>query len=336
MKRKILNENIKISCIIPVYNVEKYVERCLKSIISQSLREIEIIVVHDASQDCSLDIIKKYQTEDSRIVLINKERNEGLSAARNSGLRIAKGEYILHIDSDDWVEQGYFQAMYQKGKCTNVDIVISDYYREDSDGRVTYIHDYSNLSFNKVKNIELLEAIFLAKGSANVWNKLIRKELYDKYKIRFLPEVSLGEDLAVIPKLFYYANGIQKIDKAYLHYIQNPRSITQTNNYKKIFDIYYVLKDLEQFFKHEVLSIDILKTNELSSCLFNNTCHFEDSDYAKIVEEYLTLIQKIDVRKIQKREIEILAKLFQWKIFNNRVSFRLIWKIINTFLRKGR
>ena len=104
---------VKISVIVPVYNVEKYLRKCLDSITSQNLKEVEIIVVNDCSPDGSLKIIQEYIKKDKRITLVNKEKNEGLASARNSGLEIAKGEYILHIDSDDWIEQDYFKDMYE-------------------------------------------------------------------------------------------------------------------------------------------------------------------------------------------------------------------------------
>ena len=97
-------KKIQISVIIPVYNTEKYLERCINSVVSQNFRDIEIIIINDYSEDDSLKIIDKYKNKDKRIKIINKIKNEGLSAARNSGIEIATGEYILHIDSDDWIE----------------------------------------------------------------------------------------------------------------------------------------------------------------------------------------------------------------------------------------
>lgn len=125
----------KISVIVPVYNVEKYLDRCLKSIVTQSLKDIEIIIVNDCSPDNSLKIIKKYMEIDRRIILIDKIKNEGLTSARNSGLEIAQGEYILHIDSDDWIEQDYLKDMYELAIKYDADMVISDYYRDYDDGK---------------------------------------------------------------------------------------------------------------------------------------------------------------------------------------------------------
>lgn len=120
---------IKISVMVPVYNTSKYLEKCLESIVNQSLKDIEIICVNDGSTDNSFEILKKFSNKDKRIIVINK-KNGGLTSARNTALKIAKGEYCLNIDSDDWIEQGYFEVMYNKAKEDDLDIVISDFYKE--------------------------------------------------------------------------------------------------------------------------------------------------------------------------------------------------------------
>lgn len=125
----------KISVIVPVYNTEKYIKKCIRSIIEQTLKEIEIIIVNDGSKDKSLEIIKDLMKQDRRIKLINKE-NEGVSSARNSGIKMAKGKYIQFIDSDDWIEKEFLEKMYDFAEKENVDIVVSDYYEDYSNGKI--------------------------------------------------------------------------------------------------------------------------------------------------------------------------------------------------------
>ncbi|MGL6168239.1 MAG: glycosyltransferase family 2 protein, partial [Fusobacteriaceae bacterium] len=127
----------KISVIIPVYNTEKYLRRCLESIINQSLKEIEIIIVNDGSPDGSSKIIDEFSQKDKRIKVINK-KNGGISSARNVGLKKSLGEYVIHIDSDDWIEHNYFFEMYSKAKKDNLDIVISDIYWDWDNGKIDY------------------------------------------------------------------------------------------------------------------------------------------------------------------------------------------------------
>ena len=114
---------IKVSVIIPVYNVEKYLEECLNSVISQTLKDVEIICVDDCSTDNSCLILDKYKDIDSRIILIRHDINRGLGPARNSGLAIANGEYILYIDSDDYISNDYVETLYVTAKKYNSDVV---------------------------------------------------------------------------------------------------------------------------------------------------------------------------------------------------------------------
>ncbi len=128
-------EKIKISVIIPIYNAGLYLEKCLRSIMNQSLKEIEIICVNDGSTDNSLEILKGLGKEDKRIKIIN-QINQGVSKARNEALKIAKGKYCLNIDSDDWVELKYLEDMYKLAEKENLDIVVSDYYEDYLDGKI--------------------------------------------------------------------------------------------------------------------------------------------------------------------------------------------------------
>lgn len=127
--------SIKISVIVPVYNTGRYLERCLNSIMAQSFQEIEIIIINDCSTDDSLEIIKKYINDDKRAILINKEKNEGVSSARNTGIKIATGKYVQYIDGDDWVEKDFLKNMYEFAEKENLDIVVSDYCEDYFDGR---------------------------------------------------------------------------------------------------------------------------------------------------------------------------------------------------------
>ena len=150
-------KQIKISVIVPVYNTSKFLEKCLNSIIEQNFKDIEIIIINDCSTDNSLKIINGFIKIDSRIILINKEKNEGLSAARNSGIEIARGEYILHIDSDDWIEENYFKNIYENAINNQADMVISDYYLDFNNGKIIYTYDQNkDIELKKENCIEYL------------------------------------------------------------------------------------------------------------------------------------------------------------------------------------
>ena len=118
---------MKISIVVPVYNVEKYLSKCLESLISQTLADIEIICINDGSTDKSLEILENYASKDNRVKIINQE-NQGVSTARNNGLACANGEYVTFVDSDDWLESNSCEELYNKAIQTNSDIVLFSHY----------------------------------------------------------------------------------------------------------------------------------------------------------------------------------------------------------------
>ena len=124
--------NIKVSIIIPVYNVEQYLRQCLDSVCNQTFKNIEIIVINDCSPDNSLQIIKEYQQKDDRIVLVDLKENVGLGFARNEGMKVAKGKYITFVDSDDWVTKDYVEVLYNTIEKYYYDVISSDFYEYDN------------------------------------------------------------------------------------------------------------------------------------------------------------------------------------------------------------
>lgn len=322
-------ENIKISIIVPVYNTGKYLERCLESIISQEFEDVEIIVVNDCSSDDSLNIIKKFMRKDNKIKLVDKQKNEGLSAARNSGIEIAKGEYIIHIDSDDWIEKNYFLEIYQNAKKYDADIVITDFYKDFDNGEIKYIKD-QNENMDKEN---MLENIFLMKAYPSVWNKLIRRELYIKNNIYHPIDAAIGEDLCTTPKLIYYAKNIYKYNKSFLHYIQTPNSMIRTKikELNKLKEIYLVIKNLEKFFnsKNVNLSIDILKINHLSIWLLKSKYNLKDLEYLEILNEYINTFKKINFNKIRSRKVKVIGRIL--KIIDKPFIFISIWYLNRIF-----
>lgn len=315
--------NIKISVIVPVYNVEKYLDKCLNSIITQSLKEIEIIIVNDCSPDNSLEIIKKYMKFDKRIVLINKIKNEGLTSARNSGLETAQGEYILHIDSDDWIEQDYLKDMYETAIKYNADMVISNFYYDYEEKKITYRTDMNYKTGNILKNKEYIE-----NGCFAVWNKLIKKEVYTKNRIKFPEGISIGEDLLTTTILKYYSKKIIKLSKAYYHYIQNQNSMTKKPKYSALTDIYYILNKLEDFFKDKSYDSFLKKIvyNHLAFWIYKTEPNFDDKLYNEILDKYLTLLETKKNKPYERKYIKYYFILR--KFFNKKQSFKIIWKLL--------
>lgn len=215
---------VKVSVIVPVYGVEKYIERCVRSLFEQTLDDIEYIFVDDCSPDNSIailnDIIEKYPNRKAHTKVIRLQKNCGLPTARKEGINVASGEFIIHCDSDDWVDVTMYEDLYNKAIEGNHDIVICDYFISKTlEDNLHITQDIKPLSS------QLLHDLLSEKIHGAVWNKLVKKNLYDNEII--YPICNLREDLALIVQLVYYSKSIGYINKPYYHYFHNIGSITQ-------------------------------------------------------------------------------------------------------------
>lgn len=241
---------IKVSVMIPVYNTSKYLKKCLDSVINQSLKDIEIICVNDGSTDNSLEILKEFSKNDKRIIIIDK-KNGGLTSARNSALEIANGEYCLNIDSDDWIEQGYLEDMYEKAKKEELDILISNFYNDfTSENRIIKKVDLNLEDKEVITGKEYIQQFFTCNFLGYTWNKLIKRELYIKNNIKYNENIFLLEDVEVIGKLGYFAKRIGKLNQAYYHYRIGENNGSFNNlPLKHITDSLECFEKLELFYK---------------------------------------------------------------------------------------
>ena len=241
----------KISVIIPVYNTDKYVEKCINSVLNQTLKDIEIIIVNDGSTDNSLEKIKKYE-KDKRVKIINK-KNEGLSKTRNIGLKIATGKYIYHMDSDDYLESNkVLEKLYLDSEKNNLDILVFDFYKEIQKEKEYCV----NLDVVNTENIilkeEYIKDLIKAKWGMNIWSKLVKRELFTKNNILFPENIFLGEDLLVSLKLVYFAKKIGKLNEALYNYVQHDFQGTKTIKKEKEYsDLYKLYIEIERFLKKE-------------------------------------------------------------------------------------
>lgn len=229
---------VKVSIVIPAYNVSEYIERCIQSVVNQTLKEIEIIVVNDGSKDNTLSLIKQFSS-DPRLVIID-QANGGLPRARNVGIQKASGEYIFNLDGDDWIEANAFSELYEKAVSADADIVLSHAYVDDDKGGISFLKGYDQLTGDHLKDI------FLGNISASVWTKLYRRSLFIDNNILFNEKFTLGEDLFGNINLFYYAKKITTLEKAYLHYIQRDTSITKTYNHKML-EAFVLMSSINDF-----------------------------------------------------------------------------------------
>ncbi len=231
-----------VSVIVPFYNVENYIEKCLETLVNQNLEDIEIILVNDGSKDRSKIIVDKFLKQyPEKIVYLEKE-NGGLSDARNYAIPHAKGEYIAFLDSDDYVEKTMYKDMYELAKKENSDMVECDFYWEYPDKNKR--KEDKGVIYNGKK--EMLEKVRVV-----AWNKLIKKEILEKSRVLF-PKGLRYEDVEFTYKLVPYLDKVSFLKKPCIHYIQREGSISNNQNERNK-EIFQVLDNVIKFYKENNL-----------------------------------------------------------------------------------
>ena len=213
----------KISVILPVYNVEKYIAKSIQSVLNQTHTDFELIVVIDGSKDNSEAIAKEFETTDKRVKVYTKP-NGGLSDARNYGLNIATGDFIYFLDSDDWIEPNLLEDNLKILEDKQVDFVVFGFYQDNVDLHEQLVeaipHIPENTDWVNGKANHFTPYMLNILGYA--WNKIYRKGYLDKHQIKFTIGVSLVEDILFNAKVYQYADRIVFNRQAYVHYIQRP------------------------------------------------------------------------------------------------------------------
>ena len=215
-----------VSIIVPVYNVEPYIECCVRSLFEQTLNNIEYIFVDDCSPDQSMAIVrqlmKEYECKDLTVRIIRHEQNKGLPSARNSGLAIATGEYVFHCDSDDWIEKEAMEKMVQAAQTSQADIVWCDWFLSFRNNERTMQQK------GKETPIDCIKAMLSGRMKYNVWNKLVKRSMYMNNQITFPDGFGMGEDMTMI-QVFAFAEKVCYLPVALYHYVRlNTNAFTQT------------------------------------------------------------------------------------------------------------
>ncbi|MFB9325056.1 glycosyltransferase family 2 protein [Paenibacillus aurantiacus] len=219
---------MKVSVIIPVYNAERYLRRCIESLLAQTLAACEFLFVNDGSEDGSAAVIADYMRRDARVRLIS-QANQGVSMARNAGLEAACGEYIGFMDADDVVEPDMFERLYEAAAESGCDVVISNYETEMEGRRVVTTYPFPQGAPQGRNVIERwVLPYFMEHDNMNaVWNKLYRAEAVRAYGVRFPKRVALGEDGLFNLRFFARAQRMRYIDYAGYHYLEAAGSATR-------------------------------------------------------------------------------------------------------------
>lgn len=216
-----MNNIPEISIVIPVYNAEEYICRCVDSLLEQSMPDFELLLIDDGSPDSSGMICDSYAEIDSRIKVYHK-KNEGVSAARQFGLEKSVGKYIIYADSDDWADFDMLKTLYCKALEEDADVVICDFFTNEN-GIDTYIEQH----LEKLDSDSILRNLLGQKLHGATWNKLIKREKLYKYNIKFPKNINRWEDLWINCHLFLFPMKVAYVTQAFYHYALdvNPQSL---------------------------------------------------------------------------------------------------------------
>mgnify|MGYP004658611791 CR=1 FL=1 len=240
-----------ISVIVPVYNVEKYLKKCIKSIMNQSYTNLEIILINDGSTDNSGKICDELKEQDKRIKVIHKS-NGGLSDARNAGLKIANGKYIGFVDSDDYIAEDMFETLYSINKKYDSDISIVSFYEIYKD-KVIGVRDSKKLQ--ELTKIDAMKELLIDTNiQSYAWNKLFRRELFEGLEF---PTNKNFEDIATTLLLFEKANKVVLLEEPKYYYVRRDDSIVGVRNYKTYKDYLDVIYDKYKYLDGKYKELDL-------------------------------------------------------------------------------
>ena len=229
----------KVSVIIPVYGVEKYIEQCARSLFEQTLDDIEYLFIDDCTPDGSIGVLKgvleEYPHRKSQVTIHRMEQNSGQAAVRNYGVQHAKGGYVIHCDTDDWVDIHMYEKLYSHAKTTDADIVICDYYKV-SGGEI----QIKKRQFDNSSKKALMTEVLTSDQLNTVWNALVRRQLY---KNILYPVGAQAEDKTYMIQLIWQANRVEHICEPLYYYRDNPASISNAVSVEAIIKRYWQYKN---------------------------------------------------------------------------------------------
>lgn len=301
--------NDLVSIIVPIYNVEKYLDRCIITIVNQSYKNLEIILVDDGSPDNCSEICDSWAEKDNRIIVIHKE-NGGLSDARNTGINIANGDYLAFIDSDDYVHADYIKVLYELCKKYDSDISVCSNYK------VTGIEDYrKSIPIGNDFASKAEDFLFKKKKFYCVaWGKLYKREIFND--IRY-PKGRIHEDVAVVYKVLYNACTIAVTDLKLYYYYVNPESIMRSEYSIKHLDILDNMYDSYKYFinkREEKIAYIVLK-DYIDTILSEYKNIYNSEINSRVLRKQLINKYKAEYKKVIKESDLDLARRFKYRIY---------------------
>ncbi|HIB8180971.1 TPA: glycosyltransferase family 2 protein [Elizabethkingia anophelis] len=319
-----------VSIIVPVYNAEDTLHIAIDSILAQTYQNVELVIVDDCSKDNTLNKLYKYKdgeiNNNFSIKIISHETNKGVASARNTGLENASGEYIYYVDADDWIDDKTIEILIKEQQKNDSDIVGCNWY----------------LSFNQnerrmnqpvfTSSLEAIQKMTNGTMRWNLWLFMGKRSLYEKYNIRFISGMNMGEDLMVMMRLFIHSNHVSFVNKALYHYGQsNNDSLTKTYSEKHRLEVAINLQKVEESindssFSHTIGDgINFLKLNIKLPLLISN----KESDYKKW-EEWFPEANPYVMKNI---ELPFRTRLLQWMAVKKQYWFlKMYYNIVIRYI----
>lgn len=314
----------KVSVIIPVYNVERYIERCLHSLFCQTLDDIEYVFIDDGTPDNSIrkifEVLKQYPHRKPQAKILFHSENRGVSVARGTGIKAAIGDYVIHCDPDDYIEPNMYELMYSEAITKDLDIVTCGFYVETATS-----NSVQNISFKGSPIDYLKTGIKSAFSYASLCNKLIRRDIFEKHKIIPYAGCDYGEDLGCVMRILYYAQSLSFISIPLYHYCHRPTSITGTHENLYVYHTRIKLVDnICNFFEGKGF-------DTLCNALKFNTKLAGRHLYEGNEKEWVSLYKEChgDIFKFSDNTLK--ARLVWWIALRNVWSYKFMKKVIKNF-----
>ena len=326
---------LKMSIVVAVYNTEKYLKKCLDSIEKQNYKNLEVLMVNDGSTDASGKILREYMQKDKRFKLFEQE-NQGPGGAKNTGLENATGDYIIFIDSDDWIENDFIEKMLKKAEEKDYDIVYCDWIEEDEQGKQIKI---GKISENKDKTLEeIVKMNMTEKIPCGASRKIIKREIIEHSRARFSTMLS-GEEFYYTLKTILEAKNVGFTQGVYYHYVQRKASQSRLKNnlindsniivLKEVLEKENLLEEYKDIYQTKIVVRSII---DIYNCCQKNSIFKVNKDSRNIIKEYKNKykddynIKNIELEYADKR-IQIIYPFFRRNLFIVVYLFSKIYDI---------
>lgn len=324
-----MNIQPKITVIIPVYNAERYIKRCLKSVTSQSYKNFEVILINDGSTDSSESIIKKYINADNRFRYFS-QNNSGPSFARNLGIKKAKGDYLSFIDADDWVSPDYLEKLITPMLNNGTDLVCAGYYEVNPRfPKGLKLHDFREELFNKNINKKSFQSNLFNGVSGVLWGKLFKKEIFDCNNILLNPNLTLSEDLLAVLEYSRFIDKVFIIPDAIYYYNRLDESgLSRGLNLEKYLSLKVFFKEVERFREElSFLDLELIKDKRKYSFMIQLLKDQSRSkkEYYKIADFLVENESPLDPNIFQRKQLDklILRDIFNGNYFRSWILLRV-------------